>query len=123
MGIAQFTPMLLSSIQFSTFFVFGFFCVISVFVSAWLPETKGVPLELIQTLFDNKAGFESSREEGKGKRCLMTGPGLKSSEDGKRDAHEGVHGRRQRCNDGTDLALAIACALPLITAQTFCRCL
>eukprot|EP00932_Pfiesteria_piscicida_P010377 SRR837773.21301.p3 GENE.SRR837773.21301~~SRR837773.21301.p3 ORF type:complete len:254 (-),score=93.32 SRR837773.21301:5-664(-) len=58
--IAQFTPMMLSSIQFSTFLVFGFFCLISVFLAAWLPETKGVPLELIQVLFDKKSGFKST---------------------------------------------------------------
>merc|ERR1719291_556159 len=61
--IAQFTPMLLESIQFSTFFVFGFFCLISIFLSAWLPETKGVPLELIQQLFDKKSGFRKSAEK------------------------------------------------------------
>ena len=50
--IAQFTPLLLESIGFSTFYVFGFFCVVGIFVSAWLPETKGVPLENVQMLFD-----------------------------------------------------------------------
>merc|ERR1712226_715034 len=60
--IAQFTPMLLASIQFSTFFVFGFFCVLSVFLSAWLPETKNVPLELVQRLFDNKKAFRHTAQ-------------------------------------------------------------
>merc|ERR1712151_994897 len=46
--IAQFTPMLLSGIGFGTFYVFGCFCAVSVVLSAWLPETKGVPLELVQ---------------------------------------------------------------------------
>mmetsp|Transcript_48840 Transcript_48840/g.105270 ORF Transcript_48840/g.105270 Transcript_48840/m.105270 type:complete len:576 (-) Transcript_48840:157-1884(-) len=55
--IAQFTPMLLSGIQFNTFFVFGFFCILGVIVAAWLPETKEVPLELIQKLFDDRAWF------------------------------------------------------------------
>merc|ERR1711920_1192963 len=63
--IAQFTPMLLASIAFGTFYVFGFFCIVGVFLSAWLPETKGVPLENIQKLFDNKAGFMSTAEVGK----------------------------------------------------------
>jgi len=63
--IAQFTPMLLGSVAFGTFYVFGFFCIASVFLSAWLPETKGVPLENIQKLFDNKAGFMSTAEVGK----------------------------------------------------------
>lgn len=67
--IAQFTPVLLERIRFSTFFVFGFFCVLGAIVSAWLPETKGVPLELIDHLFDEKWGFKSTRN------------GAKSSED------------------------------------------
>lgn len=62
--IAQFTPMLLESTQFSTFYVFGFFCLLGAFVSAWLPETKGVPLENIQQLFDQKVGFVSTAEGG-----------------------------------------------------------
>merc|ERR1719291_679207 len=68
--IAQFTPMLLESIQFSTFFVFGAFCLLGIFLSAWMPETKGVPLELIQQLFDHKSGFKStaeSKDKAKGK--------------------------------------------------------
>merc|ERR1712048_906705 len=55
--IAEFTPVLLDQIKFGTFFVFGFFCVILICLSAWLPETKGVPLELVGQLFDNKVGF------------------------------------------------------------------
>ena len=47
----QFTPLLLESIGLSTLYVFGFFCVVGIFVSAWLPETKGVPLENVQMLF------------------------------------------------------------------------
>merc|ERR1712190_114476 len=61
--IAQFTPMLLDSIQFGTFFIFGVFCFFSIFISAWLPETKGVPLELVQKLFDGKAGFGGVAEK------------------------------------------------------------
>merc|ERR1719188_131647 len=60
--IAQFTPMLLDGIQFSTFFVFGFFCVVGVFLSSWLPETKGVRMEKIQELFDDRAWFEKTAE-------------------------------------------------------------
>jgi len=55
--IAQFTPMLLEGIQFNTFFVFGFFALLGVFLSAWLPETKEVPLENVQKLFDGRAWF------------------------------------------------------------------
>merc|ERR1719507_623687 len=80
--IAQFTPMLLDSISFGTFYVFGFFCIISVFVSAWLPETKGVPLELIQQLFDNKNGFKSSAR----KRTLMQGDATESDSDSDSDS-------------------------------------
>jgi len=69
--IAQFTPMLLEGIQFSTFFVFGAFCLFSIFLSAWLPETKGVPLELIQDLFDKKSGFKSTAEN-KDKKLVTT---------------------------------------------------
>jgi len=63
--IAQFTPMLLDGIKFGTFYVFGFFCLFSIFLSAWLPETKGVPLELIQKLFDSKTGFKNTAEKDK----------------------------------------------------------
>jgi len=58
--IAQFTPVMLDTIQFSTFFVFGFFCFLGVLISAYIPETKGVPLENIQELFDRKVGFRST---------------------------------------------------------------
>merc|ERR1719188_1138812 len=60
--IAQFTPMLLASVQFNTFFIFGFFCVLGVFLSSWLPETKGVRMEKIQELFDSKKFFKSTAE-------------------------------------------------------------
>uniref|UniRef100_A0A7S2JHX9 Hexose transporter 1 n=1 Tax=Zooxanthella nutricula TaxID=1333877 RepID=A0A7S2JHX9_9DINO len=63
--IAQFTPMLLEAIEFSTFYVFGLFCLVGVFLSAWLPETKGVPLEEVQELFDDKAWFRSTAIRGK----------------------------------------------------------
>jgi len=57
--IAEFTPILLDSLRFGTFFVFGFFCIVLVVLSAWLPETKGVPLESVGQLFDHKVGFRS----------------------------------------------------------------
>merc|ERR1712107_297967 len=44
--IAQFTPMLLESIHFNTFFVFGFFCAVGVLLSAWLPGLKGFPWKI-----------------------------------------------------------------------------
>ena len=55
--VAQFTPVLLDSIHFTIFYIFGFFCVLGVALSSWLPETKGVPLELVGQLFDGKVGF------------------------------------------------------------------
>lgn len=64
-AIAQFTPILLESIRFSTFFVFGFFCILGAILSAWLPETKGMPLELVDQLFDDKWGFRSTRKGAK----------------------------------------------------------
>jgi len=57
--IAEFTPILLEKVQFGTFFIFGFFCIVFAVLSAWLPETKGVPLELVGQLFDQKVGFRS----------------------------------------------------------------
>jgi sugar porter (SP) family MFS transporter len=57
--IAEFTPILLDSLRFGTFFVFGFFCIVLVFLSTWLPETKGVQLESVGQLFDHKVGFRS----------------------------------------------------------------
>lgn len=60
--IGQFTPMLLEAWGFWTFMLFGVFCCLGVFMSAWLPETRGVPLESVQKLFDGKAGFRSTNE-------------------------------------------------------------
>merc|ERR1712048_1533629 len=57
--IAEFTPVLLEKVQFGTFFIFGMFCIIFVLIAAWLPETKGVPLESVGHLFDNKVGFRN----------------------------------------------------------------
>merc|ERR1711874_954044 len=50
-AIAQGTPMLLGSMEFGTFFIFAFFCFLGTLVSLWIPETKGVPLELVGQLF------------------------------------------------------------------------
>mmetsp|Transcript_10766 Transcript_10766/g.20061 ORF Transcript_10766/g.20061 Transcript_10766/m.20061 type:complete len:501 (+) Transcript_10766:81-1583(+) len=54
--IAQFTPILLDKIGFFTFYVFGFFSFIGLILASWLPETKGVLLEHIDRLFDEKFG-------------------------------------------------------------------
>jgi len=57
--IAEFTPVLLQNIRFGTFFVFAFFCLVLLLVSVWLPETKGVPLEKVGELFEDKVGFRN----------------------------------------------------------------
>jgi len=54
--IAQFTPLLLGAIGFNTFFIFGAFSLIAAALGFWLPETKGVSLEHIGKLFDEKFG-------------------------------------------------------------------
>merc|ERR1712039_588308 len=61
--VGQFTPALVESLGFSIFFVFGFFCLMNMLMSYWLPETKGVPLEFTQQLFDGKLGFRHSTNE------------------------------------------------------------
>lgn len=58
--LAQFTPMLLESIGFSTFYIFAIFSFIGLLVALWIPETKGVLLEHINRLFDEKFGVEDS---------------------------------------------------------------
>merc|ERR1712232_220304 len=55
--IAELTPVLLNQIHFGTFFIFAFFCIVFAMIAAWLPETKGVPLESVGQLFDRKKGF------------------------------------------------------------------
>lgn len=52
--IAQFTPVLLGYMSFKTFFVFAFFTAISLALSLWLPETKGVMLEKLDTVFRHR---------------------------------------------------------------------
>eukprot|EP00747_Dinoflagellata_sp_TGD_P099835 gnl/TRDRNA2_/TRDRNA2_167864_c1_seq1.p1 gnl/TRDRNA2_/TRDRNA2_167864_c1~~gnl/TRDRNA2_/TRDRNA2_167864_c1_seq1.p1 ORF type:complete len:355 (+),score=65.59 gnl/TRDRNA2_/TRDRNA2_167864_c1_seq1:91-1065(+) len=52
--IAQFTPYLLDSIGFSTFFIYGGFCLLSLRLAIWLPETKGKMLEHINEVFDER---------------------------------------------------------------------
>merc|ERR1719499_2723259 len=78
--IAQFTPMLLEAIEFSTFYVFGAFCLAAVLLSAWMPETKGVPLEAVQELFDDRAGFRSTAAAGgKGRAQAAAAAGADSN--------------------------------------------
>lgn len=61
--IAQFTPILLGSIGFMTFYVFGIFCLIALAMSLWIPETKGVLLEHISKVFDEKLGIDDAQGE------------------------------------------------------------
>jgi sugar porter (SP) family MFS transporter len=60
-AVAQLTPILLGSIDFGIFLLFGFFCLVALALAWWLPETKGVMLEEIDALFDEKLGRPSHR--------------------------------------------------------------
>jgi len=55
-AIAQFTPILLGRFGFLTFYLFGAFAFVAMLLSSWLPETKGVMLEHMQRIFDEKLG-------------------------------------------------------------------
>ena len=63
-AIAQFTPLLITTVQFNTFYIFGFFCVLAAALSAWLPETRNVPLESVGALFNDKTGFRTTSNDG-----------------------------------------------------------
>lgn len=52
--IAQLTPVLFEEIRFKTFHVFAAFCGLCTLLAYWLPETKGVALEDMQTIFAKK---------------------------------------------------------------------
>jgi len=58
--IAQFSPVLLESLGFGTFFVFGGFSAVGFAIALWLPETKGLMLEHIGAIFDKKFGVSES---------------------------------------------------------------
>ncbi|CAK9065986.1 Major facilitator-type transporter ecdD [Durusdinium trenchii] len=75
--IAQFTPVLLSTIGFGTFLIFGFFCVVALSLGLWLPETSGVPLEQMGILFDKR--FESWEENARPKDYGSTKDAASSS--------------------------------------------
>lgn len=60
----QFTPMMLETLGFATFGIFGFFCIVSLVLATWLPETKGLQLEHIEQVFREKFG-ECGTEEAK----------------------------------------------------------
>mmetsp|Transcript_155374 Transcript_155374/g.286356 ORF Transcript_155374/g.286356 Transcript_155374/m.286356 type:complete len:504 (-) Transcript_155374:54-1565(-) len=77
--IAQFTPMLLESIGFSTFYIFAAFSFIGLLLSLWIPETKGVLLEHINRLFDEKFGVEDTMHSINSGMGLRTNPITKVS--------------------------------------------
>merc|ERR1712060_220595 len=54
--VNQFTPMLLDALGFGAFFVFGAFSVAAVVLAWWLPETRGVPLECMDDVFNSRLG-------------------------------------------------------------------
>ena len=54
--IAQCTPILLGKIGFLTFYIFGAFAFVALLLAGWLPETKGVVLEKMDRVFDEKLG-------------------------------------------------------------------
>lgn len=58
--VAQFTPVLLETLGFQVFFIFAIFTAIACALAVWLPETKGVPLEDMDSLFDAKFGTEDA---------------------------------------------------------------
>lgn len=75
--IAQFTPILLARFGFSTFYVFGCFCILAFAFASWLPETSGVSLEHITEVFDAK--FGSSEEASKGLETKFRNAGYGST--------------------------------------------
>eukprot|EP00434_Breviolum_minutum_P026279 symbB.v1.2.023226.t1/scaffold2109.1/size89064/3 len=58
--IAQMTPVLLESLGFGSFLVFAFFTLMALVLAFWIPETKNLPLEEIEFLFQKKLGAESA---------------------------------------------------------------
>eukprot|EP00928_Gymnodinium_smaydae_P020733 TRINITY_DN1801_c0_g3_i5.p1 TRINITY_DN1801_c0_g3~~TRINITY_DN1801_c0_g3_i5.p1 ORF type:complete len:482 (-),score=107.56 TRINITY_DN1801_c0_g3_i5:47-1492(-) len=62
-AVAQLTPVMLEAIGFKTFFVFGIFSLLSLALSHWIPETKGVPLEQMECVFKKKFGIMESKEK------------------------------------------------------------
>eukprot|EP00931_Biecheleriopsis_adriatica_P018561 TRINITY_DN12971_c0_g1_i1.p1 TRINITY_DN12971_c0_g1~~TRINITY_DN12971_c0_g1_i1.p1 ORF type:complete len:519 (-),score=95.48 TRINITY_DN12971_c0_g1_i1:67-1623(-) len=85
--VAQFTPALLESTGFGTFFVFGTFSLIALALAMWLPETKGVLLENIDELFDRKLGSAATIKSKAQWEVVPTPVGLDLS---KRDQEESV---------------------------------
>jgi len=60
-AVAQSTPVLLGRLGFGTFYVFAVFTLAALGLAVWLPETKGVVLERIDEIFDEKLGLPESK--------------------------------------------------------------
>ncbi|CAE7234353.1 ywtG [Symbiodinium natans] len=54
--IAQLSPVLLESLGLGSFFVFAGFAAAALALACWLPETRGVALEDIESLFEERFG-------------------------------------------------------------------
>ena len=55
--VAQCTPVLLGHVGFLTFYIYGAFAFLALLLARWLPETRGVPLEQMDRVFDDKLGL------------------------------------------------------------------
>mmetsp|Transcript_23324 Transcript_23324/g.59547 ORF Transcript_23324/g.59547 Transcript_23324/m.59547 type:complete len:508 (+) Transcript_23324:83-1606(+) len=63
--VGQMTPILLANLGFGAFLLFSACSVLSFALALWLPETKGVVLERVDELFDQKLGVR-----GQGRRAV-----------------------------------------------------
>jgi len=61
--VAQFTPMFFARIGLSVFYLLALFSAAALSLALWLPETKGVPLERIDKIFDAKFSNDDSPVE------------------------------------------------------------
>lgn len=62
--VGQLTPILLNSIGFATFLLFSLSSLAAILLAKWLPETKGVMLEHVDHLFDDKFGSPAGKRHG-----------------------------------------------------------
>lgn len=69
--IAQCTPILLGKIGFLTFYIFGSFSLLALLLAGWLPETKGVVLEQMDRVFDEKLGVVKPKAAGSYEEALL----------------------------------------------------
>eukprot|EP00438_Fugacium_kawagutii_P024270 Skav206664 [mRNA] locus=scaffold56:78473:79186:+ [translate_table: standard] len=61
--IAQMSPVLLEALGFASFLVFAFFTFCGFLLACWIPETKNLPLEEIEALFQKKLGSKPPESE------------------------------------------------------------